>query len=511
MGKKKSVVLMTLLTIVMLILCAVVAFPSFTIPGTNGIKKWNPVALQYDLGAEFSGGHYAYYYPKGVITETEYEDNLAAIEDEDERTEYAESYKQYGTTGLYLSTAEDDCIFTDGNYDEVSADFKEAFEKAVDLVNARFAARAQKTGSSFRVAVVDDYAIRVQLSASEVTDDNGSGSYAYSAFAQYANMEKLTFEMDDELVEQMDDETDINSIIKKVSVKTKYKIAYIKITFTSTGKKMLKAFKASDASTLTLKMGDTTLMSIDKENHINSKNEVEYGVAEEDDKLAAETLAVLIKSAMSSGGIYIGDKLETPFQFESVGSSQIFTYDPVYGNTLNWIYVAILVVILLASVLTIVKMGGFGVMNLYTTVIYLLITAICFAFITGGVFVVSLGSIFTFFAGLAIVNVLNVYIYNAIKAEAKLGKTVQSSVKSGYKKTLWNIVDIYAVLLLGAIALLIGVAGLQTIANQAIICILSGAFCNLLGGRVINCMLLSASKDKYKYFHFVREDDEDDE
>ena len=115
-----------------------------------------------------------------------------------------------------------------------------------------------------------------------------------------------------------------------------------------------------------------------------------------------------------------------------------------------------------------------------------------------------------FLAGLALINVLNAYIYKAIAKEVSLGKTVVSSVKTGYNKTLLNIVDVYAVLLLGAIALLIGAAGMGAIATQAIICVVAGAFCNLVWGRVINLMLLSASKDKYKYFRFVREDDDDE-
>lgn len=47
-------------------------------------------------------------------------------------------------------------------------------------------------------------------------------------------------------------------------------------------------------------------------------------------------------------------------------------------------------------------------------------------------------------------------------------------------------------------------------ALQALICIATGAFCNLLWTRFINCMLLSASKNKYKYFRFVREEDDDE-
>ena len=59
-------------------------------------------------------------------------------------------------------------------------------------------------------------------------------------------------------------------------------------------------------------------------------------------------------------------------------------------------------------------------------------------------------------------------------------------------------------------AALIG-AGVGTFALQALICFVTAAFCNLLWTRVINVMLLSASKNKYNYFRFVREEDDDDE
>ena len=72
MGKKKSVVLMTLLTIVIVVLCAITAFPAFSFPGKS-VKKWNPAVMQYDLGMDLGGGYYAYYYPEGVITENEFE------------------------------------------------------------------------------------------------------------------------------------------------------------------------------------------------------------------------------------------------------------------------------------------------------------------------------------------------------------------------------------------------------------------------------------------------------
>ena len=83
-------------------------------------------------------------------------------------------------------------------------------------------------------------------------------------------------------------------------------------------------------------------------------------------------------------------------------------------------------------------------------------------------------------------------------------------MKGGYRKTVFGVVDIYAVLLLGALAMLIGAASLHTLAIQTIICVVSGAFINLLWARAINFTFLSASKNKYKYFRFVREDDDDE-
>ncbi len=511
MGKKKSVVLMTLITIVLLVLCAVVAFPRVVLPGTNGIKKWNPVAMQYDLGTEFGGGHYAYYYPQGVITENEYNDNLLAYHGFAEEDEYRDSYVQHG--GLYLSKDPEDCVLEDG---KVTEGFKTAFNEALEIITERFAERAKYTGSTYRVSVVDDYAIRVELSATENTDAQGSETYALQAFSQFAKLDELSFEIttseSSEKVEQLSGDVTVKDLIKKVSAKNRYEVSYLKITFTDLGKEMLESFKnAEGATSLDFKLGDESLMQITSEN-ITDKNEVEFGVSNQSDSLYAQTLCILINSAMENGKVNINDKAETPFVLVApTQASEMATFEPVYGDLLVWIYVAILVLLVAALALAIVKMGGFGVMNAYASVTYLVLVGICYAFISPGVFAVSMSSILVFLAGLALVNVLHVYIYQAIKGEVALGKTVQSSVKNGYKKTIWTVIDIYAVLCLGAIALLLGVAALPTLACQALVCIGAGAFCTLLWGRVINLMLLSASKDKYKYFHFVREEDDDDE
>jgi hypothetical protein len=544
-------------------LSVLAAFPVFTIPGTNGVKKWNPAVLQYDLGSDFGGGYYAYYYPQGVISKTEYEQNeqglLAAKEQADkavkdaeaayygstteedkpalkdaldkatqkaeacdaEWREYTSAYKLYksydSNTSLYFSTNPEDGIFMD--YPEcksVSYGFKTAFEEAYDLVCERFAARAAKTGSDYSVSVVDDYAIRVQISSGEVSEEMNSSDYASQAFSLFGLTDKLYFMQGDTVVDQLSGEdSDIKDLIKKVKVTVKYEVAQIHITFTSKGKDMLDdyldAAKADSSLKLSLTVGKgenkTTLMEITSDS-INTKDEVQQGVCYEEEKLYAETLCVLINSAMENGGVFMNDNEVTPFAFAT--GTTVRVYNPVQGEVYVGVLIAVFAVLVLVLAYAIWKMGGFGWVNLYTTLSYFVIVALCYAFISGGVFVVSYGSILVFLAGLALTNALNMYIYNAIVKEVALGKTVVSSVKNGYKKTLSGIADLYVVTLLGALALLIGAAGLNTIALQAIICVVAAAFCNLLWGRVINVMLLSASKDKYKYFRLVREDDDDE-
>ena len=517
MGKKKSVVLIVLITIVMCVLTVITAFPKFTVPGTNGVKEWNPAVLQYDLGSDFGGGYYAYYYPQGVITETEYKENVAALEG-DELAEYQDSYKAYGNTSLYLSTDPDDGIYTVENKDEVSVGFKTAFTKAVELVTARFEERAALTGTSYRVSVVDDYAIRVQISAGEDSKDMSSSEYASQAFSLFALTDKLYFMQGEEVVEQLVDEgTSVSDLIKSVKVKTKYETAMLQINFTEKGKEMLESYKtaATEDSSVTLNLtvgadaNKTTLLQITTD-VINTKNEVQYGVRYEEEKLYADTLCVFINSAMNDGGIYMNDNETTPFAFSTLSSNSVRVYSAIEGEVFVWVLVAVLALIVLVAAYAIVKMGGFGVVNLYTTVSYFLIAALCFAFISGSSFIVSYGSILVFIIGLALTNVFNAYIYNAIKKEVALGKTIASSVRNGYNKSSLGVADIYAVLLLGALALLIGAAGFTTIAVQAIICVVAGAFCNLVWGRVLNVLFLSASKDKYNYFRLVREDDDDE-
>ena len=485
MGKKKSIVLMVLLTIVIVVLCAITVVPSFTIPGT--VKIWNPVVKQYDLGADLNGGYYAYYYPTGVISETEYK-NL----DDADKAEY-QNHK-----GLYLNKDADLGIITEDG--TVSKDFEEKFQKATAEITARY---AKKGYSDYRISVVDDYALCIRIPSSEKTEQQTAFQNAYTTFGLFAETDALEIKKGDALVDERL-EYEVDEIIKEFSVYTKYEVAYVQVKFTDVGKEMIKSYKnGSSEDTLKIMLGEQAIMEIKADEHITTKNVVRYPVAMETEIGYVETMVILLNSVLENGSLDL--------EFNEVSNSEVRSYSALYNkNTLTLIYVALAVIIVALIAFALIKMGGFGVSNVYATVSYLIVTAMCYAFISGGVFEITFGSILAFVIGLVVVNVLNMHVYGAIRHEANLGKTIESSVKGGYKKTIMTVVDVYAVLTLGAVALLIGVAGVNTFALQALICIVTAAFCNLLWTRVINVMLLSASKDKYKYFGLVREDDDDE-
>lgn len=522
MGKKKSVVLMILLTIVIAALCFITAFPSFVIPGTA--KKWNAAVMQYDLGTDLGGGYYVYYYPEGVITETEYESDLASLEEavqkaeegedkvkaEDAKTEYANSYAQVAGSNLYFSTDEelDIVVLNNENVPTLTDSFKDTFNAAAEEIAARYESKGY---SDYRVAVVDGYAIRIQLPKSENTEK------ASAVISSFAKTGEITLKKGGEVLEQLEDEeATMNDLIKKMSVKTMNvgKVAYLEIQFTKAGKAILKEIKdelslsetaqnATDTASvvsLDVVIGEETIAKIYKDN-VMDNNTVRIFPVDGINKDYVQTLEIMMESAVAGGSF------DMTFEIGAVR-----TFDAPYGaNTLKLLYIAIAVAILLTIVWSIVKMGRFGGVSTYATLSYFVVVGLCFAFITAGTFEVTLGSILVFLVGLALVNVMQYHIYKTIKAEFDAGKTVESSVKGGYRKSLGSVIDVYAVALLGALTLLIGAAGVYTLALQAIICVITAAFMNLLWARFINFTYLSASKNKYKYFRFVREDDEDDE
>ena len=130
MGKKKSMVLMVIISIVLAALTLFTVLPSFSFPWNNGLHGWNSVVEEFvDFGSDYKGGHYAYYYPEGVISESQYK-TLA----EDEQGDYT----RLETSGLYLDKDAEFVANDDGT--GVSSEFAEEIARFRDVVAARYSA-----------------------------------------------------------------------------------------------------------------------------------------------------------------------------------------------------------------------------------------------------------------------------------------------------------------------------------------------------------------------------------
>ena len=503
MGKKKSVALMVVLTIVIVALCALVLFPSVPV----GVKDWKPVASQYDFSTELDGGYYAYYYPEGVIPEAEYNDTVQGYQElvdtaetDEERQEaqndldnYVKGYENH--KGLYLSTDDEYGIFVN---DQVSEDFISSFNKVATEIANRYEAKGY---TDYSVSIVDDYAIRIELPKVEA-------NYS-SVFSMFATTGEMTMLVGEEALEELEEEgAKVSDLIEGFSVDTKNGVAFVKVKFTDKGKEMLVRVREqlTDSTTATtalhIKVGEQDIIQIYTDSLMDNNREARVLAVEKANKDVVKIYSILLNSVLNN---------EMDFAFDT-SRIEAREFSSVYGdNTVTLLYVALGVIILASLVLPIVKMGRFGVVSAYASLSFLVIVGICFKFITGGVFELTLGGVLLFALGLVLINALQAYIYCAIRKEFSQGKTVVSSVKGGYKKTVWAVADIYAVLLLGAVSLLVGLAGVHTLAIHAIVVVVTAGFINLLWARCINYVFLSTSKNQFKYFRFVREEDDDDD
>ena len=502
MGKKKSVVLMVIISIVLVALTVFTVCPSFWFPWNNGLKGWNSVlAGNVDFGSDYKGGYYAYYYPEGVISEAEYKDNYEALKgdsDPDNEKEYADRYIQRG--GLYLDT-EADFITENG---KVSADFEKELQELRGVISERF---AKKGYSEYSVSIVDKYAFRVEIPATDV-------NYAQT-LKLFAETGAITIKANGAVVDELSDEEAVASTyIDAFSMGSHFAYNYVRVKLTKEGAALLDRLEedgsvVSQASDTTqdgntgvwIYMGETPMLPVYTENVAsNTVLKCAYNDAAMSDYL--QTTIIAMNSALEHG--------EYSFAFSDV-SGEIRAKSHAYGeNAVAAMLITLGALTVAAIALAIVLCKKYGVVFGYMACTYVTITGLCFAFITKGIFEFTLGTALVYLIGLAVMLFIHVKTYASIKNGVALGKTVNSSVALGYKKTLWTTVDAYAVLALGAVSMIVGIAGVATLAWQALICLVAGAFCNLLWGRVINYTYLSASKDKYKFYGLVREDDDDE-
>jgi hypothetical protein len=290
MGKKKSMVLMVIISVILAALTLITVLPSFAFPWNDGLNGWRSVVAEFvDFGSDYKGGHYAYYYPEGIIPESQYK---ALSEDEQE------DYAKLGDGGLYVDKNAD---VADG--DGVSADFNAEFAKFRDAVSERY---RQKGYSDYVVTVVDNYAIRVEVPVSDA-------NYA-ETLALFAETRKLTMKLNGEVVDELSDEdANIRDYIQEFSLRSQFAYRYIHVRLTKAGADLINGLEedssivsqssdtTQDGKTgLWLYFDDEPALPIYKEN-VASDYVLKCAYNEADYESALQTRVVLFNSLLNDG------------------------------------------------------------------------------------------------------------------------------------------------------------------------------------------------------------------
>ena len=140
-------------------------------------------------------------------------------------------------------------------------------------------------------------------------------------------------------------------------------------------------------------------------------------------------------------------------------SPVILTKTPAYGKYAAIYFGAFaLAVILAAAFLPVIKYKKLGLVNAIMVAAYAvsLVTAI---FLTGVELTVA--GLFTALLPLAVMCFSNFFTFEGVRRETEVGRVYATAVKTGYKRTLFGILDLHVILILASVIMtLVGVGEL---------------------------------------------------
>lgn len=498
MGKKKSVVLIVLITIVLAGVLFLSITPTFYVSNVN---RFNSLLSIVDSGKDLGDGYYTVYYPEGVISKSEYEMLEAeyeyALENGDSGSgsvdDPAEEYTPY--KGIYLSNE----FLENGT---VLQSFQDDFDRAYEAIKSRFEARRL---SDYSVRLQDDYTIRVEIPALD-HDDTEAASAAQSMFQMYAYSGELLFTDATSSTESGTAEMDGTSEnIRSASTSNAGDSGYaVVINFTSAGqeafRELTSTLSSSDSTTLNVLLGDHTLLSATVSEEMDQSSVYITGSYTQE---SAETIAALINCVIKDGGTFdLG--FESPSYYEMA---------PTLGeHTALVVAICIGVLALAMLVFSLIKFKGMGLAHTYGFITYALAVIACISLIPA--VQLTLGGVLAILLASAIMVSCNYYAFNNIRKEFATGKTLTSSIKSGYKNSLAFTIDVHAILVIAGLAFyLIATAAVRYMALVFTLAIAISAVCTLLVTRFYLYMFMAQPKNERRRIAFVgfkREETEDD-
>lgn len=522
MSKAKSVVITVILALAMAV---ATFFAAVSFPVANNVKRYNSFLSNIHLGADYAGYAYTTVYPEGVITAEEYNGLVEEYGAEKDGEDPSAAYTKVG--GLYVDKEEQPDV----------EQLKKDVASDADKLNARF---GQKGYSSYSVAVEDGVSIKISVptnftNAAYNNLDQDSRSESLSAASMsIANLTaygELTIRTTDTSISLTDadgnsstydvvkkgtdkwtetalvdgaktyslSEEDVSSWIKGVSSRTVGTTSVITFKFTKEGRegfRQLTTLVASSSSnTLYFFVGDRQVLSFGSCTTAIDESSLSLTSS---DAATAQNSAITLNSAAKGGALTVDyQEIESVIAGEATG-----------GNLAALLTLAACLLVFIGlAVLLIVKYKKLGALTSAMAFVLALVEVYALYLLN---IQVTFAVVFTCMLLMALFVLSCALVYGEIKKLTSVGRTMQASVKDGYKNLVMTVTDMHIVLVI--VAILLAAIGAGEVAACGLISLIGVVASYVLYWftRFMWYVTSSPEKDKFKFAGLKRVVYEDD-
>ncbi len=504
MGKKRSVALIVLMSVVLAGLLFISVTPAFFV---NDTQRFTSLLSIVDLGSDLGTSYTAVYYPEGVITKEEYDALEAAYQEgqstettKDDISDPSEQYARHA--GVYITRD-----YLNDEDDTVTDSFQQEFDAAVRALEARFGA---KDLPDYSVQVQDDYSIRVTL-----PDISGQENMtelfermAYSGSLFFSDTDSSTASKN--VVLRGDADHISGAGVVYMGEDTGYGIA---IDFTADGQEAFADATTELTSSEDSSSGSTSSTNITLYVYMGQDVLLQMTVSGPTDQPTiyisggfdtfseAETIVGVINSAIDE---------DTAFDLRLDGST-VYTVSPSMGDNAALIAAVAFGVLSLAMIVfALVRYKGMGLAHMFAYLGFAVAMILCISLIEG--IVINIAGVLAIVFSAALLCGFNAYAFSNIRAEFATGKTLSASIKAGYKKSLALTIDVHIVLfVIAALLYFIATGTLYYMSVVLMLGIVFSAACTLGVTRFCLYVLLAQPKNKIAFCNLKREEVEEDE
>ena len=504
MGKIKSA-LLTAILVAAIVVLAFFATVSYTVPGSEGVKKYNSFISSISLGGDLTGEAVAVLYPEGVISDADYKFGIPDDTASDKYKEYVDKYENFGSVWV-----EKEVLGVDNaNLESIKEDVKHDAQ----VISKRLEGNEY---TAYSVAVRDDFTIVVSVpttfsyaeynggdfSTSTASDKQTVISNTLSCVAYGGELSLRNSEVGvghDNILTPIT--VDVNSYFKSFKTFSRAGTYAVKVSLTDEGAEAFKSIseKVSSASSdkaIGFYVGDNRLFPLNLESSISEKS---FYITVNSKEMAVE-YATVLNSCIN------GEVVNLDYGTSS-DIDLVYTSASLGVHSAIFLFCAVLALIIAAIVYSAVRYKLLGLVNAIVILMYALTLVIALMLI--GIQVTVAGAIFAL-AGLMLLVGSNFVVFEKVRKETEKGKTMQSAIKSAYKALLKGILELHVVLV--AVSLILALVCVGELAACGLIFFIASLASYILYWftRFTWFVVSSLVRDKFAFGGFKREELEND-